>query len=521
MTDEVLSALDLAVFERRDDGTLVLAAEPPPWLSELGIGGNSDPLEAFPFLEAFLVDAESVRQSSGRRLDSDVWVQNGPRGTEYALQASAVLVLNRRLIVVRLLGAEFERRRLTLQSARQTQLSYERLADAKQGLEIRNLEMERVNQLKSEFLANMSHELRTPLNSIVGFSSLLAEEGHGPLNAEQKGYVEHVRRSARHLLDLINDIIDLSRIEAGRLELCRETFSLVDALNDVLATIRPLADAKAIRLHVEYEPGCLVYADRVRFKQILFNLLSNAIKFTPRNGWVSTSSVAQGNWLAITIGDTGIGIPKQEQTAIFEKFHQVGAGASGAREGAGLGLAITKGLVEQHDGRVWVQSQPGQGSRFTFVLPYTAQVRADTGEDEPCPRAPSAAPPADPSQGKKIAVVEDSPSNRALFLAMLEPPHQVALYGAGSEALEAFARERPDIVLLDIGLPGMDGMEVLRRIRADPSLRSLPVVAVSAYAMAGDRERFLSAGFDAYLPKPIAERSVLLEAIAPFLSAAP
>lgn len=520
MTDEVLSALDLAVFERRDDGALVIAAEPPPWLSELGIGCNSNLIEVFPLLETFLLDAEPIWRSSGRRLDSDVWVQTDPRGTEYALQASAVLVLNRRLIVVRLLGAEFERRRLALQNARQTQLSNERLADAKEGLELRNLEMERVNRLKSEFLASMSHELRTPLNSIVGFSSLLAEEGHGPLNAEQKGYVEHVRRSARHLLDLINDIIDLSRIEAGRLELCRETFSLVDALNDVLATIRPLADSKAIRLHVEYEPGCLVYADRLRFKQILFNLLSNAIKFTPNNGRVSTISVAQGNWLAITIGDTGIGIAKEEQTAIFEKFHQVGVGTSGARRGAGLGLAITKGLVEQHDGRIWVESQPGQGSRFTFTLPYTARVQAGTAADKPCTHAPSPAPPAAPCRGKKIAVVEDSPSNRALFLAMLEPPHLVTLYGAGGEALEAFARERPDIILLDIGLPYMDGMEVLRRIRADPSLRSLPVVAVSAHAMAGDRERFLSAGFDAYLPKPIAERSVLLEAIEPLLSAA-
>jgi signal transduction histidine kinase len=519
MTDEILSALDLAVFERRDDGTLVIAAGPPPWLSELGIGGNSHLIEVFPLLESFLLDAEPIWQSPGRRLDSDVWVQSGPGGTEYAFQASAVLVLNRKLIVVKRLGAEFERRRLALQRARQTQLSYERLADAQEGLELRNLEMERVNRLKSEFLASMSHELRTPLNSIVGFSSLLAEEGHGPLNAEQKGYVEHVRRSARHLLDLINDIIDLSRIEAGRLELCRETFSLVDALNDVLATIRPLADSKAIRLNVEYEPGCLVYADRVRFKQILFNLLSNAIKFTPNNGRVSTSSVTQGNWLAITIGDTGIGIAKEEQTAIFEKFHQVGVGTSGAREGAGLGLAITKGLVEQHDGKIWVESQPGQGSRFTFTLPYTAPVQAGTAEDKPCARAPSAAPRA-PCRGRKIAVIEDSPSNRALFLAMLEPPHQVTLYGGGGAALEAFASQRPDMVLLDIGLPYMDGMEVLRRIRADPSLRSLPVVAVSAHAMAGDRERFLSAGFDAYLPKPIAERSVLLEAIEPLLSAA-
>jgi signal transduction histidine kinase/CheY-like chemotaxis protein len=523
MLDHVFSALDMAVLERMENGTLAPAAEPPAWFQQLISPGMGGVAEALPFLSAFLLEAEPFWRSPGRRVDSDTWVETDSKGNEYPLEASAVMVMNRKFVVLRLLGAEYELRKSAVQTARQTCLSYERLgqltrdlADAKEGLELRNREMERVNRLKSEFLASMSHELRTPLNSIIGFSSLLAEERPGPLNAEQQKFVEHVRRNAHHLLDLINDILDLSRIEAGRLELYLETFTLTDALDEVLATIRPLAEAKAIRLELDCEAGGRVYADRVRFKQMLLNLLSNAIKFTPNNGRVATSARVQGDWLTVAVSDTGMGVPSDEHEAIFEKFHQVGTGTTGVREGSGLGLAITRGLVERHGGRIWVESQPRQGSRFTFTLPFTEKARGSLGGDESAvPDLPSRCDVNDP--GVRIAVVEDNPDSRALFRAMLDPPYQVALYEAGSEALEAFEKSGPDLILLDIGLPSMDGIEVLRRIRADKALQSLPVVAVSAHAMAGDRERFLSAGFDAYLAKPIAERAALLGTIEPLL----
>lgn len=512
MIDNLFSILDIAVLESMEDGALRLAAEPPSWFRHLNLPATGL-ADAVPFLSTFLLEAEPCWQSPGLRVDSDTWIETDASGNEYPLEASAIMVMNRRFIVLRLLGAEYELRKSAVQKARQTRLSYERLgqvtrdlAGEKQWLELRNREMERVSRLKSEFLASMSHELRTPLNSILGFSALLAEQRPGPLNPEQQQFVQHMRRNAHHLLNLINDILDLSKIEAERLELDLETFTAADALVEVLSTIRPLADAKAIRLELDCEAGGLVYADRLRFKQMLFNLLSNAVKFTPNHGRVTTSARLQGDWFTVEIRDSGIGIPAEEHAAVFEKFHQAGTGTKGVREGTGLGLAITKGLVERHGGRIWVESKPGEGSRFTFTLPVTESARRGERPESRGPREIDETP-------RHIAVVEDNADGRALFRAMLDPPHHVTLYEAGSEALEAFASSRPDLILLDIELPSMDGLEVLRRIRADASLESIPVIAVSAHAMTGDRERFLSAGFDAYLAKPIADRAVLVEAV--------
>lgn len=243
------------------------------------------------------------------------------------------------------------------------------LAASYKELELRNQEIERANRLKSEFLARMSHELRTPLNAIVGFSDLLAEEAEGPLNAPYKRFVAHIQEGARHLLALINDILDLSKIEAGRIELCYEDFRAAEALSEVLSIIQPLAEVKKIQIHAEVPVDLSVYGDRTRFKQILYNLLSNAVKFTPEGGHVCTASCLEGGWLSFTISDTGVGIPPEEHRAIFEEFHQVGTTTKGVKEGTGLGLAITKRLVELHRGRISVASEPGRGSRFTFTLP--------------------------------------------------------------------------------------------------------------------------------------------------------
>ena len=236
-------------------------------------------------------------------------------------------------------------------------------------LESRNREIERANRLKSEFLARMSHELRTPMNAIMGFSDLLAEEAEGPLSDAYKTFVRHIRNGASHLLALINDVLDLSKIEAGRIELRPEEFRAADALEEVLPVIRPLAEVKRIRIDSQLDENTLILADRTRFKQILYNLLSNAVKFTPEGGRVWIEAVPGDGRLSLTVGDTGMGIPQAEQQAVFEEFYQVGTTTKGVKEGTGLGLAITKRLVELHGGEIEVVSEPGQGSRFTFTLP--------------------------------------------------------------------------------------------------------------------------------------------------------
>ena len=235
-------------------------------------------------------------------------------------------------------------------------------------LEARNLEIERANRLKSEFLASMSHELRTPLHTIIGFTELL-QEGEGNLNDAQKRFLGHIHRDSNHLLELINDVLDLSKIEAGQLALKREIFPLRQSIEDALNTIRPGAALKGIEIEDRAYADCEVDADPLRVKEMLYNLLSNAVKFTPKGGRVWVETREESGFAHITVGDTGVGIPTAEQENIFDKFYQVGNTTSGVREGTGLGLSITKELVQMHGGWMEVLSAPGQGSRFTFTLP--------------------------------------------------------------------------------------------------------------------------------------------------------
>ena len=247
------------------------------------------------------------------------------------------------------------------------------LTDTNQELELRNREIERANRLKSEFLASMSHELRTPLHTIIGFSELLAEELQGPLNDKQKRFVNHIHRDSLHLLELINDILDLSKIEAGRLELRPEPFDFSALVEESLAAVRAVVRAKSLDTRTEVKVAEAIEADRLRVKQILVNLLSNAAKFTPEGGRVSVQARIEGPLLVTSVADTGIGIAAEELEAIFDEFYQTGVTTKGVREGTGLGLAITKRLVEGHGGAIQVESKPGHGSRFTFTIPVRAK----------------------------------------------------------------------------------------------------------------------------------------------------
>jgi PAS domain S-box-containing protein len=237
-------------------------------------------------------------------------------------------------------------------------------------LEARQKEAERLNRLKSEFMASISHELRTPLHTIIGFAELLEEETEGVLNQKQRRFLHHIHADSEHLLGLINDVLDLSRIEAGGLHLRTESLSLREIVEETVNAIRPYADSKSVSVREGEHLDVSVWADSMRLRQILYNLLSNGAKFTEAGGEVCVDAEVEGSSVRITVADTGLGIAPEECTRIFDKFYQVGFTPVGVREGTGLGLAICKQLVEMQKGTIWVESEPGQGSSFHFTLPH-------------------------------------------------------------------------------------------------------------------------------------------------------
>jgi len=237
-------------------------------------------------------------------------------------------------------------------------------------IEVKSRELEAANRHKSEFLANVSHELRTPLNAIIGFSEVLGERMFGELNEKQAEYTEDILSSGRHLLSLINDILDLSKIEAGRMELELTKFDLPSAVENALILVRERATRHGIKLEraIDERLGDFT-GDERKVKQILVNLLSNSVKFTPEGGKIHVNASLNNGSVIISIADTGIGIAKEDQEAIFEEFRQVGTNYAQKREGTGLGLTLTRKFVEMHGGKIWVESEPGKGSTFTFTLP--------------------------------------------------------------------------------------------------------------------------------------------------------
>ena len=347
------------------------------------------------------------------------------------------------------------------------------LATANEELSLRNREAERASKLKSEFLASMSHELRTPLNTILGFSELLSEQAAGVLNEKQKRFLSHIRRDAHHLLELINDILDLSKIEAGRLELRVEPFPLAVAAAEVLTSIRPLAAVKGITLDSDLDVSLMLNADRLRFKEILYNLLSNAIKFTPSRGrvWIECAR-AEGS-VRTTVGDTGIGIAPGDQQPIFESFRQAGTTTKGVREGTGLGLAITKRLVEHHGGRIWVESELGKGSRFHFVLPITSdesireEIEAGTETHE---------------GARLILVAGNQLAWRDEMSRVLEQERfRIATAGSGGDAFRKAKEILPNLIILDMDVEpsAKSGWETLHDLKASAATSGIPVLIAS------------------------------------------
>lgn len=354
---------------------------------------------------------------------------------------------------------------------------------------------ERASRAKSEFLSHMSHELRTPMNAILGFAQIIEMSGASP---QQTRWAGEIRRAGDHLLQMIEDLLDLARIEVGKMAIRIEPLELASVVAESIAITRPLIDSLGIELVQQCDPDVSrVMADSLRLRQVVVNLLSNAAKYNRKQGTITIRCERRGKRVRLSIADTGMGLTPEKLAMLFQPFERLGA-ELGNIEGTGIGLALSKQLAALMGASVGAESSLGVGSVFWIELPG-----ADAGAAAPV--APAAAPQASGEPSFDLLYVEDKPSNTEVIAAFLAQHPGVRLRAASTgEAGLALARERrPDIVLLDIHLPDMDGYEVLRRLRADPQLRLTPVVALSADAMPYDIQRGLAAGFDRYLAKPV------------------
>ena len=366
------------------------------------------------------------------------------------------------------------------------------------------------SQAKSEFLANISHELRTPMNGLLGMLDLVLDS---PVAGEQREQIEIAQRCAYSLLDLLNDILDLSKIEAGRMILEKIPFDLRTVAEDCVRAQAAKAAQKKIDLRFEFAGQASdASGDPLRLRQIITNLLSNAIKFTEQ-GWVRVrqSISRQGTGrivMVLEVTDSGSGIPADKLPLIFEKFTQADSSISRKYGGTGLGLAITKRLVELQGGQIRVESEVGRGSTFTVEIPFEAAPAAApaTGAEQ----KPGTAAPAGPQP--RILLVEDNAVNQRVVLAMLrKKSYKIDVAGNGQEALEKLERadEPYNLILMDVQMPVLDGLETTRVIRRNAQWNDLPIIAMTAHAMIGDRERCLQAGMNAYISKPVQQAGLI------------
>ena len=367
---------------------------------------------------------------------------------------------------------------------------------------------------KSDFVASMSHEFRTPLSAIIGFSDLMTTEPRdGDKVTVPMEWVEHIQRGGQHLLALVNDVLDLARVEAGRLDLRQEVIDASHAVTEAVNGLRPLADRKNLRLEVGVSP-VMVNADRGRFRQIIYNLISNAIKYTPDGGSIRVGVTQEGGEVRIAVVDSGVGIAPEDHERVFEEFRQVGD-PSERQPGSGLGLAVTRRLAEAHQGRIDLISARGQGSTFTLFLPAMTEI----ADAEPLVR-PAAAPaggngPVHASSGE-VLVIEDDPSAVRLLREYLEVAgYRVRVSASGEMGIASAIEQRPAAIILDVLLPGIDGWEVLRRLKANERLQDIPVVMVTVVE---ERDVGLALGAVDYLVKPI-HREALLGCLARYVTA--
>jgi CheY-like chemotaxis protein len=363
-----------------------------------------------------------------------------------------------------------------------------------QALQEKNVELdsaraiaEKSSLTKSEFLANMSHELRTPLNSVIGFSEVLQDQLFGPINPKQQEYVGNIITSGRHLLSLINDILDLSKVEAGKMGLDLDTFALSDTLGASMNILRERALKSGLELHLDLDPRAdvLVMADQRKLKQILFNLLSNAVKFTPTAGSVQLSAVRDGNFLEITVADSGIGIREEDIPKLFQAFTQLESAYTKGFEGTGLGLALTRQLVEMHGGRIWLKSEFGKGSRFSFTIPISQGPIAR----EPVACRPDGVLPG-PGNNTVLVIEDDTLTLAALEVALQRKGYRVLRASNGQEGVEMAKVDTPDLIVLDLVMPGLNGFDVADRLRQENPGPEIPILVLTSMDLSiADRKR--------------------------------
>jgi PAS domain S-box-containing protein len=379
-------------------------------------------------------------------------------------------------------------------------------AELERRVEKRTRELERALRAKDEFLASMSHELRTPLNAILGLSESLAEHTAGTLNEKQQRYVKTISESGNHLLSLINDILDLARIESGQVLLNIGEVDLQQTCQASLRMINQMAHKKQQEVVLEVDAGVgSIWVDERRLKQILVNLLSNAVKFTPAGGrlGVKVRGDPDEKKVTITVWDEGIGIGEQDISRLFQPFVQLNSSLAREAAGTGLGLALVAQMVRLHGGSVSVESRPNEGSRFTVTLPWEPALATDAELRMKSTGKFRAIRP-DSKDRPIILLIEDTRDATVMLTDYLQMNgYQVLSARDALTGIDLAKRTRPDLILMDIHLPGIDGLEATRRLRADPDFRTLPIMALTALAMPGDRERCLAAGATDYVTKPV------------------